>query len=68
MSAAALEPFGVVLYLQGLAEGLHRFYDNHRVIGTDEKLTHARLALVRGVQTVLANGLSLLGVSAPEKM
>lgn len=67
-SAAALEPFGLVAYLQVLAEGLHRFYDAHRVVGPDEKLTAARLAFVRGVQVVLANGLHILGVSAPHKM
>ena len=66
--ARALEPFGMVTYLQELAEGLHRFYDAHRVIGVDPALASARLELVRGVQTVLAAGLKLLGVSAPDKM
>ena len=66
--ARGLEPFGLVSYLQELAEGLHRFYDAHRVIGADPGLTSARLDLLRGVQTVLASGLRLLGVSAPDKM
>ncbi len=66
--ARGLEPFGLVSYLQGLAESLHRFYDAHRVIGADRALSSARLDLLRGAQTVLATGLRLLGVSAPDKM
>ena len=68
MSAASLEPFGLITYLQSLAESLHRFYDKHRVLSDDEQQTLGRLALVQGVQTVLANGLGILGVSAPQKM
>ena len=66
--ARGLEPFGLVSYQQELAEGLHRFYDAHRVIGADRGLASARLDLLRGVQTVLATGLRLLGISTPEKM
>ncbi len=66
--ARGLEPFMLVSYLQELAEGLHRFYDAHRVIGAERGLASARLDLLRGVQTVLAAGLKLLGVSAPDKM
>lgn len=66
--ARSLEPFGVVAYLQELAEALHRFYDVHRVIGTDPDLTAARSDLVAAVRTVLGNGLRLLGVSAPTQM
>jgi len=67
-AARSLEPFGVISYLQGLSEAFHRFYDAHRVLSDDPALTAARLDLVRGVRTVLASGLRLLGVSAPEKM
>lgn len=66
--ARSLEPFGVATYLQELAEALHRFYDVHRVISSDASLSAARLDLVAGVQTVLANGLRLLGVGAPTRM
>ena len=66
--ARTLEPFGVTAYLQELAEALHRFYDVHRVISPDGSLSAARLDLVAAVQTVLANGLRLLGVSAPARM
>lgn len=67
-AARSLEPFGMTSFLQRLAEQFHRFYDVHRVVGVEPALTAARLDLIRAVQTVLANGLRLLGVAAPEKM
>ncbi len=66
--ARSLEPFGMVTYLQELAEALHRFYDAHRVVGSAPGLAAARLDLMTAVQAVLGNGLRLLGVSAPEKL
>lgn len=63
-----LEPHGLVVYLQELAGAFHCFYDRHRVISDDAELTKARLFLVHCTRIVLANGLSLLGVSAPQKM
>jgi len=63
-----LEPHGLVVYLQDLAKTFHLFYDKHRVIGDDADLSAARLTLVQCAKTILATGLSLLGVSAPEKM
>jgi len=62
------EPFGVIPYLQGVAEAFHRFYDRHRVVGDDPVLTATRLQLIQGVRTVIANGLKLLGVSLPARM
>lgn len=67
-SAKSLEPFGLVAFLQELAEAFHRFYDAHRVISESEKLTATRLRLVQAARTVLATGLRILGVSAPERM
>jgi arginyl-tRNA synthetase len=72
-SAAELrEPHRVARYLEELAGTYHRFYDNCRVLpmGDDEiaDLHRARLLLVEATRTVLANGLDLLGVSAPERM
>lgn len=55
-------------YLLQLATSFQSYYNDHRVIGDDPDLTLARLCLVKAVQIVLRNGLSLLGVSAPEKM
>lgn len=55
-------------YLEELASLFHKFYAQHRVIGVDEKLSKARLALCIAVQIVLKNGLTVLGVNAPERM
>jgi len=72
-SAAELRaPHRVARYCEELAGTYHRFYDTCRVLPYgDEKitpLTVARLALCEATRVVLANGLGLLGVSAPERM
>lgn len=71
-SAELREPHRVARYLEALAGTYHRFYDVCRVLprGDEETgdLHRARLVLVQATQTVLANGLGLLGVSAPERM
>ncbi len=68
LSARELEPYRIILYLQGLAASFHKFYEANKVISDDERLTGARLFLVDCVRQVLANGMSLLGVSCPAKM
>ena len=68
LCAAALEPHGVTTYLRKLAETFHVFYTKHRVIQDDRRLSSARVALVQGTRHVLANGLGLLGVTAPLHM
>ncbi len=68
LSAAAFEPQGLTVYLRKLAESFHVFYTKHRVISEDAPRTAARLALIKAARQVLANGLSLLGVSAPDHM
>jgi arginyl-tRNA synthetase len=72
-SAAQLrEPHRVARYLEDTAGAFHRFYDACRVLpmGDEEPTTvhGARLLLVAATRTVFANGLGLLGVSAPERM
>ncbi|WP_244929363.1 arginine--tRNA ligase [Nocardioides sp. W7] len=72
-SAAELrEPHRVARYLEDTAGIYHRFYDSCRVLpmGDEEpnELHRARLALVAATRVVFANGLDLLGVSAPERM
>jgi arginyl-tRNA synthetase len=66
------EPHRVARYLEELASAYHKFYDSCRVLpqGDEEvtPLTFARLALCEATRQVLANGLGLLGVSAPERM
>jgi arginyl-tRNA synthetase len=66
------EPHRVARYLEELARAYHRFYDNCRILprGDEEAgdLTRARMWLAEATRTVIANGLGLLGVSAPERM
>lgn len=71
-AAELREPHRIARYLESLASAYHKFYDVARVLpqGDEEPtdLTFARLALCEAARQVLANGLSLLGVSAPERM
>ncbi|MBB3664112.1 MULTISPECIES: arginine--tRNA ligase [Prauserella salsuginis group] len=71
-AAELREPHRVARYLESLASAYHKFYDVARVLPQGDEaptaLTHARLALCEAARQVLANGLSLLGVSAPERM
>ncbi len=67
-AAEALEPHRIVVYVEELARLANGWYHRHRVVGSGGDLERARLVLVRAVQIALANGLRLLGVSAPERM
>ena len=67
-AAEAEEPQRVPTYLAQVAGAFHQFYHQHRVVTDDAELSRARLLLARGTQQVIANGLALLGVSAPERM
>lgn len=67
-AAAHLEPHQIAVYLRDLAQALHAYYHAHAFIVDDVDLRDARLTLIAAAQQVLANGLDLLGVSAPEKM
>ena len=66
--AGDLVPHRMTYYLTELAGGFHRYYNRHRVISNDRTLSQARLLLSSGVKIIIKNGLSLLGVSAPETM
>ena len=68
LAAANRTPQRVAQYLRDLSASFHSYYNAHRVLVSDESLRNARVALARGVQQVLHNGLTLLGVSAPESM
>jgi arginyl-tRNA synthetase len=61
-------PHALVHYLRELANTFHTYYNAEQFIVADPKLRNARLALVEAVQQVIRNGLTLLGVSAPETM
>jgi arginyl-tRNA synthetase len=67
-AARALEPHRIAFWLQELAGVFHPYYKAHRVIQDDRRLMLARLALCATVGRVVANGLDLLGVAAPETM
>ena len=71
-AASMREPHRVARYLEATAATFHKFYDECRVLPMgDEEVTElhrARLALVGATRVVLANGLGLLGVTAPERM
>ena len=68
VTARSLEPHLLAQYLRELAAVFHGWYDNHQFLVEDAKLRAARLALAKATQQVLQNGLTLLGVSAPESM
>ena len=67
-AALAFEPHRIVYYLQELAGQFHSYYNRNRVVTEDLELTTARLFLLKSVAATLKNALSLLGVSAPERM
>jgi len=67
-SARFREPHRVTFYLMTLAGAFHSYYNRQRVLTDDPLATKGRLYLVTAVQKVIRNGLTLLGVSAPERM
>ncbi|MGK0673556.1 MAG: arginine--tRNA ligase [Halothiobacillaceae bacterium] len=67
-AALACEPHQLVHYLRELAGQFHAYYNGHQFLVDDAALRDARLNLILAVRQVLANGLGLLGVSAPESM
>jgi arginyl-tRNA synthetase len=71
-AAALREPHRVSRYLEDLAGDYHRFYDSCRVLPQGDEppndLHAARLALCQATRQVIANGLAILGVTAPERM
>jgi len=67
-AARELAPHAVAFYLRSLAGEFHSYYNAERILVEDEATRMSRLALCAAVRQVLANGLSLLGVGAPERM
>jgi arginyl-tRNA synthetase len=62
------EPHRLADYLHDLAGEFHQFYHKHTVLSADAPLTTARLALCTATRTALQNGLTILGINAPEQM
>jgi arginyl-tRNA synthetase len=67
-AALAHEPHQLAYYLRELANDFHAYYNAHQFLVDDERLRNARLALIQAARQVLANGLALLGVTAPDAM
>lgn len=67
-SAENRSPGKIANYLKDLANEFHQFYTVCRVISDDKDLTDARLSLVEATRIIIANGLRILGISAPESM
>ena len=68
LAAKNRSPQILVRYLLDLVSNFHSFYNAHKVLVDDEHLRNARLTLYAAIKCVVANGLDILGVSAPEKM
>jgi len=67
-AAASAEPHTVATYLRELAGDFHSYYNAHKMLVDDPATRAARVALSEAVRQVIANGLSLMGISAPESM
>ena len=67
-AASALEPHRIANYLHDLAARTHLWYHKAHVLNEPAEIMNARLVLARAAQVVLKNGLSMLGISAPERM
>ena len=68
VAAINYEPHNIPHYLRDLANEFHTYYNAHKFIVEDTNTRNARLFLIKAVRQVLQNGLSLIGVSAPEAM
>ena len=67
-AAETLEPHRIATYLLETARLAHLWYHKHHVLEQEEDVTRARLALARGAQIVLRNGMRILGITSPERM
>ena len=67
-AAMSKEPHRLINYLNEVATDFHKFYHDCRIMGEDPALAYARVRLLAAVSMVMANGLSILGISAPERM
>jgi arginyl-tRNA synthetase len=67
-AADAREPHRLINFLNDVASAFTTFYHDCRIIGVDEDLAHARIELAKVTAQVLNNGLTILGITAPERM
>jgi arginyl-tRNA synthetase len=62
------EPHLIPYYLHELVATFHSYYNQNRILGEDVDISRARLFLAAAVRSVIRNGLTILGVHAPERM
>ncbi len=67
-AALNYEPHNLVYYLKELSNDFHTYYETHRIMDMPDAVMSARLCLCLAIQQIIANGLNLLGVTAPESM
>ncbi len=67
-AAEAMEPHRLTFYLLELSDLFHSYYHDNKVLTEDDRVRKARLFLVEAVRQVINNGLSILGVTAPDRM
>lgn len=67
-AAEGREPHRLINYLEDLASAFTSFYHDCRILGEEEELVHARTKIANATAQVLANGLGILGISAPDQM
>ena len=67
-SSNSLEPQQITNYLYDLASKFHKYYAHERIVTNNKQITAARLVLIKCIKIVLNNGLTILGINAPEKM
>ncbi len=67
-AAAKLEPYLLTRHLVAIAQSFNKFYHDNPILSSEATVRQARLAVVMAVKTVLAAGLALLGIDAPEQM
>lgn len=67
-AALSKEPHRLINFLNELATDFHKFYHDCRIMGEEHEIAHARIALLHAVAIVMANGLHILGIDAPERM
>ncbi len=67
-AAISKEPHRLINFLNELATDFHKFYHDCRIMGEEQEIAHARIALLHAVAIVMANGLHILGIDAPERM
>ena len=68
LAALHCEPHQIAYFLRDLANDFHAYYNAHPFLASENELRLARLGLIDATRIVIANGLHILGVSAPEKM